>query len=101
MKSRGRVTMGVGVGRDADGTLRVVVGTNEPNGYLRPGVSLQEGEELATGLTHQAEQNILLYMKANGIEPIAVGASRPICPACTEVIWKLDVIPATPLKRLP
>ena len=101
MRSRGRVTMGVGVGRDADGTLRVVVGTNEPNGYLRPGVSLQEGEELATGLTHQAEQNILLYMKANGIEPIAVGASRPICPACTEVIWKLDVIPATPLKRLP
>ncbi|TMK28027.1 MAG: RHS repeat-associated core domain-containing protein, partial [Actinobacteria bacterium] len=48
MRSRGRVTMGVGVGRDADGTLRVVVGTNEPNGYLRPGVSLQEGEELAT-----------------------------------------------------
>jgi len=44
--SQGRTTMGVGIGRDAQGALRTIIGTNEPNGYLRPGVSLAPGEEL-------------------------------------------------------
>lgn len=75
---RGRVTMGAGVGRDASGRTRVVVGTSEDGGYLRRGVRLDEGEELATGPYH-AERNILQYMEDNGITPEYVGAGKPIC----------------------
>lgn len=57
--ARGRVTMGVGVGRDAQGNLRTVVGTSERRGYLRPGVSLRDGEELARGFGH-AEDDIVM-----------------------------------------
>jgi len=60
--------MGVGVGRDGAGNTRTVVGTSEPNGYLRPGVSLNPGEELATGPGH-AEASILDYMSRNSISP--------------------------------
>lgn len=89
--------MGVGVGEDASGGLRTVVGTSEPNGYLRPGVSLNPGEELATGGGH-AEASILDYMSTNGIRPLTVGAGRPICPACASLLDRAGVIPATALK---
>jgi hypothetical protein len=61
--SQGRVTMGVGEGVDASGATRRVVGTSEPNGYLRPGVrdAIASGEEVASGAGH-AEANILDYM---------------------------------------
>jgi filamentous hemagglutinin len=58
--------MGVGIGTDDKGNIRTVVGTSEPNGYLRPGVTLNPGEELADGLGH-AEISILDYMKQHGI----------------------------------
>ncbi|MGV8973118.1 MAG: RHS repeat domain-containing protein [Rhodoglobus sp.] len=95
--SQGRVTMGVGVGKDASGSLRTVVGTSEPNGYLRPGVTLNPGEELATGAGH-AEAGILDYMSTNGIRAQTVGAGRPICPACASLLDRAGVIPATALK---
>jgi len=96
--SQGRVTMGVGVGRDSAGAVRTVVGTSEANGYLRRGVNLNAGEELATGTGH-AEENILGYMAANGIEASSVGAGRPICPNCAGLLQQRGVAPATPLKR--
>ncbi len=77
------MTSGVGVGRDT-GYLRTVVGTSEPRGYLRPGVTLNPDEELATGAGH-AEPNILDYISENGIEPIAA-AGRPICARCEKMI---------------
>jgi filamentous hemagglutinin len=89
--------MGVGVGRDAGGGVRTVVGTSEPNGYLRPGVSLNPGEELATGAGH-AEASIVDYMTENGISPISIGAGRPICPACASLLDDLGIWPASPLK---
>ncbi|MFI7603243.1 RHS repeat-associated core domain-containing protein [Actinoplanes sp. NPDC049681] len=97
--SRGRVTMGVGEGVDASGTTRTVIGTSEPNGYLRPGVRdmVRPGEEVATGTGH-AEANILDYMKANGITPGQVGAGRPICPACASAIENAGARPGSPLK---
>ena len=60
--SRGRVTMGAGTGEDASGKIRTVIGTSEPNGYLRPGVGLADGEDLATGMGH-AETSILITCK--------------------------------------
>jgi len=89
--------MGVGVGRDSAGNVRTVVGTSEPNGYLRPGVTLRPGEELASGTGH-AEVDIIEYMTRQGISPTTVGAGRPICPACASVLDDLGVWPATPLK---
>lgn len=76
--ARGRVAMGVGVGRDTSGRTRVVVGGSEDGGYLRRGVRLNDGEELATGPFH-AERNILQYMEDNAITPEYVGAGIPIC----------------------
>jgi filamentous hemagglutinin len=97
---KGRVTMAVGVGHDSSNELRTVVGTSEPNGYLRPSVrsALQGGEEVAAGLSH-AERDIVGYMRYNDIRPITVGAGRPICPACADAINDAGATPATPLKR--
>jgi hypothetical protein len=97
--SRGRVTMGVGVGEDAAGNIRVVVGTSEPNGYLRPGVGpLREGEELAAAFGH-AEDDIVNYMRGNGIRPITVAAGRPICPDCAGILDDAGALPGSPLKE--
>lgn len=97
--SAGRVTMGVGIGRDAAGGLRTVIGTSEANGYLRPAVraAIQAGEEVAPGLGH-AEQDILAYMLENEISPLTVGAGRPICPICAGEIRGAGASAATPLK---
>ncbi len=79
--SRGRVTMGVGVTDDG----QVLVGTSE-GGYLRKGVTLEDGETLAPGDTHHAEQNIMQWAQQNGQNLVAVGAGRPICEACDDVL---------------
>ncbi len=97
---KGRVTMAVGIGQDSSNELRTVVGTSEPNGYLRPSVrsALEGGEELAPGLSH-AERDIVGYMRYNDIRPITVGAGRPICAACADAINDAGATPATPRKR--
>lgn len=74
-----------------------VVGTSEPNGYLRPGVELNAGEELAGGTGH-AEENILAYMAENDIDPLYVAAGRPICPPCAALIEGAGAEPASPLR---
>jgi filamentous hemagglutinin len=97
--TQGRITMGVGTGYDDSGALRTVVGTSEKAGYLRRGVTLIPGEELATGTGH-AEASILEYMKANGIAPDLIGAGRPICAACADLLDGAGASPATPLKEI-
>lgn len=97
--ARGRVTMGSGVGRDEAGNLRRVVGTSEPRGYLRKGVELRDGEELATGDGH-AETSILDHMEANRITPLGVGAGRPVCENCEGALNGAGVRITTPLKRV-
>ena len=96
-KSRGRITMGTSMGRDEAGNLRTVVSTSEPRGYLRPGVTLKDGEELATGDGH-AEVSGINYMNDHGITPVAVGAGKPICTPCETTIDGAGAAPATPLK---
>jgi hypothetical protein len=97
---QGRVTMAVGIGRDLEGNLRTVVGTSEPGGYLREGVILKEGEELARG-NSDAERNILSHMSAglDPIKPIAVAAGRPICPECAEAIANAGATAASELRQ--
>lgn len=100
--SKGRVTMGVGIGQDAAGALRTVVGTSERGGYLRPAVraAIRDGEEVASGASH-AERNILAHMAWNGIRPITIGAGRPVCPPCAGAITEASATAATPLKVPP
>jgi filamentous hemagglutinin len=62
-----------------------LVGRSEPGGYLRPGVTLNDGEIMAPGIGH-AEQDIIAYAKANNWEPVTVAAGRPICPKCVDEI---------------
>ena len=78
----------MGVGIVAHGGSRLVlIGTSEDNGYLRPSVlaALNPGE-LVIGGQYDAEQNIIDYAERYGLQVIAVGAGRPICPSCTLAI---------------
>jgi len=83
--SAGRVTMAVGYARDAQGGLVKLVATSEPRGYLRPGVTLNDGEIMVSGTGH-AEQDIVAYAQARGWEIVTVAAGRPICPPCVDAI---------------
>jgi RHS repeat-associated protein len=94
---QGRITMAVGLAEDENGVNQVLIGTSEPMGYLRPGVTLQPGEILAPGTGH-AEADIVNYAQQNGLNLLQVGATRPICPACRLIIEQAGASPATPLK---
>jgi hypothetical protein len=95
--SQGRVTMGVGVLKDADGNQIIAISTSEPNGYLRPGVTLNPGEVVVPGTGH-AETDILNWATQNGYTVQTIGAGRPICSSCASAISDANAIPATPLK---
>jgi hypothetical protein len=94
---QGRITMGVGLAEDANGVRRVLIGTSEPRGYLRPGVTLAPGETLAPGLRH-AEADIVDFARQDGLRLIEVGATRPICPECAGLIKGAGAQPVTLLK---
>jgi hypothetical protein len=93
----GRITMGVGLAEDANGGRLVLVGTSEPRGYLRPGVTLAPGERLAPGLGH-AEADIVNYSRQNGLKLLEVGATRGICPECAAAIESAGAKAVTPMK---
>jgi filamentous hemagglutinin len=95
--SQGRVTMGVGVLQDANGNQITVVSTSEPNGYLRPGVTLNPGEVVVPGTGH-AEADIVNWAAQNGYTVETIGAGRPICPSCASALSGANAVPATPLK---
>lgn len=97
LAQQGRITMGVGLAEDANGVQRVLIGTSEPMGYLRPGVTLDPGEILAPGLGH-AEANIVNFAQQNGLSLLDVGATRPICASCGSLIEGAGATPVTPLK---
>lgn len=88
--------MGVALVEDANGVRSVLVSTSEPRGYLRPGVSLQEGEKVVVGTGH-AEADIVSYANANGLKV----ATRPVCVSCQNVIEPTGVNVSTPLKPIP
>ena len=94
---QGRITMGVGLAEDVNGVQRLLVGTSEPRGYLRPGVTLAPGETIAPGLGH-AEADIVNFAQQNGLRLLEVGATRPICPNCATLIERAGAQPVTPLK---
>lgn len=86
--------------RGPNGELRAVVGTSEDNGYLRPGVSLNPGEELARGSDVHGEINVINYVIENEMNTVGarIGASRPICPDCATRIEEEGALWDSPLK---
>jgi filamentous hemagglutinin len=98
--SQGRITMGVAVVEDAQGVRSVLISTSEPRGYLRPGVTLQPGEKVVAGVGH-AEADIVSYANANRLTIIDIGATRPVCASCQNVIAPTGANTATPIKIAP
>lgn len=95
--SQGRITTGVAVVEDANGVRSVLVSTSEPRGYLRPGVTLQPGETVIAGTGH-AEADIVSFDNANGLKIVDIGATRPVCASCQNVIRPTGANISTPLK---
>lgn len=89
--------MGVGVAQDSEGKLHTIIGTSEPRGYLRPGVTLNDGEIMAVGTGH-AEVDILNHAKSNGWTLLGVGTTRPACPNCQDALDTANVPIFTPRK---
>jgi filamentous hemagglutinin len=98
--AKGRITMGVAVVEDSNGVRSVICATSEPRGYLRPGVSLKPGETMVAGTGH-AEADLVAYAKANNLKIIDIGATRPVCVPCQEVIGPTGANISTPLKKGP
>jgi filamentous hemagglutinin len=92
--------MGVAVVEDANGLRTTLISTSEPRGYLRPGVTSNPGEIVVAGTGH-AEADIIAYANANGLKIIDIGATRPVCPSCQNVIAPTGANVTTPLKPLP
>lgn len=99
----GFVRMAVGIGRCADGSRAVVVGTSDPHPYERPGLELGAGEVLA-GNGRAAELAVLDHMAHVGAQPQAVAAATPMAPDTvaalgatgTEVFAPADADPTAP-----
>jgi filamentous hemagglutinin len=91
------MTMAVAVAVDEEGARVVLVSTSEPRGYLRSGVSLDPGDVLVAGLGH-AERDAVEYCQRLSLRLLAIGATRPICPECADVIRLMGAEIATPLK---
>jgi hypothetical protein len=58
---------------------------------------LRAGEVEGIGPGH-AEVTGVEAAQRMGLTPTAIGASRPICPVCTEFLTNLGIKPASPLK---
>jgi filamentous hemagglutinin len=87
--------MAVGLAEDASGAERILIGTSEPRGYLRPGIDLVQGETLAPGLGH-AEADVVSFAQQNGMRLLQVGATRPICSSCASLIEAAGAVPVGP-----
>lgn len=96
--TKGRITMGVAVVEDVNGNRKVLVSTSEPNGYLRPGVTLRPGEVKVPGTGH-AEADIVAYAEKNGLRIVDIGATRPVCENCHNAIKPTNANISTPIKQ--
>ncbi len=77
--------MAVAVAEDSNGVRHVLVATSEPRSYLRPGVALRPGEIMVGGTAH-AEANIVAHAQAKNLLVVEIGATRPVCVPCQDLI---------------
>jgi len=84
--------------------LKLIAGSSEPNGYMRPAVEAllrRRKIDVATGSSGHAERQVLAYMRRQGLKPVTIGASRPICRPCADAIRRAGATAATRLKPRP
>jgi hypothetical protein len=95
-------TIAVAIGRDPQGSLRLVIGTNNRNSVLPKALQpiiARSGEMVATGMGQgHAEVQILRWMLMNRWRAITVGAGRPICAECADAIARAGATAASALK---
>ncbi|MCE4538546.1 hypothetical protein LXT12_14940 [Pelomonas sp. P7] len=91
------ITLGAAYAETATGEPIILIGTNEPRGYLRPGFDLNPWETMVPGRGH-AEADIANFSNLNGLRLGPVGATRPICAGCAGAIDGAGGYPVTPLK---
>jgi filamentous hemagglutinin len=89
--------MAVAVAMDAGGNRVVLIATSEPRGRLRPGVTLNLSEIMVGGSGH-AEANIIEYARANALGIIDIGATRPVCVPCQDLIAPTGANISTPCR---
>ncbi|MGO9915166.1 MAG: hypothetical protein ACLQIB_10700 [Isosphaeraceae bacterium] len=89
--------MAVAVAEDSNGVRHVLVATSEPRSYLRPGVALRPGEIMVGGTAH-AEANIVAHAQAKNLLVVEIGATRPVCVPCQDLINPTGAKILTPLQ---
>ncbi len=97
---QGRITLAVGIAEDASGNRITLIGTSEPNAYIRPALRptiYGWGGRIVSGTGH-AEADIVAYANSQGLTLIGVGATRPICAPCAQEISNAGATAATELK---
>jgi hypothetical protein len=62
----GRVTMGFGNAMAGEGGLLRLLGTTEPGGYLRPGLTLNVGEIMAAGVVTRSRTSLRMLRPTAG-----------------------------------
>jgi RHS repeat-associated protein len=91
------ITIAVGIAEDSSGSLRTLIGTSEPRGYIRAPMRglIQSGDIVVKGSGH-AEADIVSYSNAQGWKLVGVGATRGVCPSCAAEISAAGADVATP-----
>jgi filamentous hemagglutinin len=92
---KGRITMAVGLAKDANGKRQLLISTSER--YFRGSVKRRPGEIRLQGTGH-AETDILNFARQNDLKLLEIGATRPICPSCAARIKRVGAKIVTPLK---
>jgi len=99
---RGRITMAVAVVEDSNGVRSILVSSSEGayvRGAVRPVVESM-GAQVVGGTGH-AEANIIAHAQANNLRVIDIGATRPVCVPCQDVINPTGANISTPLRPRP
>jgi hypothetical protein len=99
---QGRITMAVAVVEDANGARSLLVSSSEGayiRGPVRPVVESM-GAQVVGGTGH-AEANIIAHAQGNNLRVIDIGATRPVCVPCQDVIAPTGANISTPLRPRP
>jgi len=94
--------MAVAVVEDSNGVRSILVSSSEGayvRGAVRPVVESM-GAQVVGGTGH-AEANIIAHAQANNLRVIDIGATRPVCVPCQDVINPTGANISTPLRPRP
>ncbi|WP_419736250.1 hypothetical protein [Pseudomonas sp. COR18] len=97
--TKDKTTMAVALLDDPDGRQITAIASSNPRGYLPKGVTVKKHEHFVRGNLH-AEADILEWAAQHQYQVAVIGAGRPICRPCAELIEAAQAVPATSLKKV-